>query len=190
MPRKVDHDERRRQLVEASWNVLCNEGLEGVSLRRVAEAADCTTGRIAHYFEGRDALLAASLRMAHKQTADRMRRIAATQKDPKIRLRDILLESLPLDERRHREWKVWLSFWAAAIGNEELAAENVLRYREWADALSAALSPIVGEPKANATAQTLVTLVDGLAIGATLNPSEEMRQYIVSQIDQRLAELN
>jgi AcrR family transcriptional regulator len=183
MPKKVDHDERRRELVQASWDVLCADGLEGVSLRRVALAANCTTGRIAHYFDGRDKLLIASLQMAHAQTGARMRSIAEAEPNPLKRLRAILLESLPLDARRLKEWQVWLSFWAASIGHDDLAAENQLRYKEWRQALRDALDPIVSAQEAIVQADRLVTLVDGLGVGATLTPTKQMRARAEGEID-------
>lgn len=189
MPKKVDHDERRRQLVEASWDVICADGLEGVSLRRIADAADCTTGRIAHYFNGRDDLLIASLRMAHDQAGARMRAIADRESAPLPRLRAILLEALPLDDRRHREWKVWLSFWAAAIGSPHLAAENTRRYQEWAQGLCMALKPLVKKSQIEEHAQRLVTLIDGLGVSTTLNPSPAARAYASAEVDAVLATL-
>lgn len=189
MPKKVDHDERRRQLVEASWDVICADGLEGVSLRRIADAANCTTGRIAHYFDGRDDLLVASLRMAHEQASTRMRAIADRESAPLPRLRAILLEALPLDDRRHREWKVWLSFWAAAIGSPDLAAENTRRYQEWGQGLSAALKPLVEKSRIDEYAHRLVTLIDGLGISTTLDPSPAARAYASAEVDAFLATL-
>ena len=189
MPKKVDHDERRRELVQASWDVLCADGLEGVSLRRVAQAANCTTGRIAHYFAGRDELLIASLRMAHTQAGARMRAIADSERDPLKRMRAILLESLPLDARRLKEWQVWLSFWAASIGHEDLAGENRRRYEEWRAVLEDALRPMVSGKQGGALADRLVTLIDGLGIGATLSPTKEGRQRAQSEIDRFLKSL-
>jgi len=183
MPKKIDHNERRRELVQASWDVLCADGLEGVSLRRVANAANCTTGRIAHYFEGRNELLIASLRMANTQAAARMRAIADSEDDPLKQLRAVLLESLPLDARRLKEWQVWLSFWAATIGNRELAAENQKRYREWRAALRSALKPLASANEIDLLADRLVTLVDGLGVGATLDPTKENRRRAEAEVD-------
>ena len=110
MPKQVDHALRRRQLVEASWDVIAAEGIEGVTLRKVAKAADCTTGRIAHYFSGREELVLSALRAAHKDAARRMMRIARSDADAQDRLRRVVFEGLPLDAARLREWKVWLVF--------------------------------------------------------------------------------
>ncbi len=183
MPKKVDHDARRLELVQASWDVLCEDGIEGVSLRRVADAANCTTGRIAHYFEGRDALLVASLRLANSQAAERMQAIADEETDPLKQLRAVLLESLPLDTRRLKEWQVWLSFWAATIGHKDLAAENQRRYAEWRTALQSALRPLTSISDATALADRLVTLIDGLGIAATLDPSKEKRRRAEAEVD-------
>ncbi|MDF1848065.1 MAG: TetR family transcriptional regulator C-terminal domain-containing protein [Parvibaculaceae bacterium] len=183
MPKKIDPNERRRELVLASWDVLCADGLEGVSLRRVADAANCTTGRIAHYFEGRDQLLIASLRMANAQAAERMQAIAESEADSLKRLRAILMESLPLDTRRLKEWQVWLSFWAASIGHKDLAVENQRRYAEWRAALQSALRALTSESDATILADRLVTLIDGLGIGVTLDPSKEKRRRAEAEVD-------
>eukprot|EP00439_Symbiodinium_sp_Y106_P088513 s1_g1049.t1 len=183
MPKKVDHDERRRELVQASWDVLCKDGLEAVSLRKVADAANCTTGRIAHYFDGRDELLVASLRLANSQAAERMQAIADSETNPLKRLRAILLESLPLDTRRLKEWQVWLSFWSATIGHKELATENQRRYQEWRAALTSAIRPLASNKDAPILADRLVTLIDGLGIGATLEPTKEKRLQAEAEID-------
>ena len=39
MPKIIDHDERRQELIEASWAVIAAEGLEGVTMRKIATAA-------------------------------------------------------------------------------------------------------------------------------------------------------
>ena len=38
MPKQVDHAVRRRELVEASWDVISREGIEALTLRKVAAA--------------------------------------------------------------------------------------------------------------------------------------------------------
>ena len=79
MPRLVDHDARKGELLDASLALVASEGIEAASLRRLARAADCTTGAITYYFEGRDALLVAMLRRAHQTTGARMLRSASSR---------------------------------------------------------------------------------------------------------------
>jgi len=39
MPKGVDHDERRAELAEAVWRVVETDGLEGLTMRRIAHEA-------------------------------------------------------------------------------------------------------------------------------------------------------
>src|SRR5690625_6408560 len=57
MPKKVDHQQRRAAMAEALWKVAAYQGLEAVSLSRVAQEAGVSKGRVQHYFPSRDALL-------------------------------------------------------------------------------------------------------------------------------------
>ena len=188
MPRKVDHDTRRRELVKASWEVIARDGLHGVTLRKVAAAAGCTTGRIAHYFSGRQELLLSALRAAHAAAGARMSRIAQSEAGAE-RLRKVVYEGLPLDAKRLEEWKVWIAFWAAAASDPELAREHALRYREWERLLSRLIGEITTVGDADARALDLVSLIDGLGIRAALVPSAGNRRLARTTIDAWVANL-
>lgn len=71
MPRIVDHAERRREIIHGVWQVIHEQGFAAVSLRRVAEAADVSVGRIQHYFTDRDDLLRQGCRLLIDGGADR-----------------------------------------------------------------------------------------------------------------------
>jgi AcrR family transcriptional regulator len=191
MPKQVDHALRRRQLVEASWDVIAAEGIEGVTLRKVAQAADCTTGRIAHYFSGREELVRSALRAAHKDAARRMMRIARSGAKAQDRLRRVAFEGLPLDAARLREWKVWLVFWASATSNAVLAEENVRRYADWQGLLESLLAEIGTD--ADTPAQTerqaleLASLIDGLGIRTTLAPTPANRRLARDAVNRWIA---
>ncbi len=189
MPRQVDHATRRRELVQASWDVIAREGIEGITLRKVAAAADCTTGRIAHYFAGRDDLIVSALRAAHSVAGERMTEIAKTDSNPRERLRRVIYEALPLDAARLREWKVWIAFWAAAASNGDLAKENARRYRQWQALLTKLLADIAGANDAPASALTLVSMVDGLGIRTTLVPSASNRRLARATVDRWIVAL-
>ncbi|WP_422363776.1 TetR/AcrR family transcriptional regulator [Pyruvatibacter mobilis] len=110
MPKIVDHKARRAELVEASWKVIETEGLDGLTMRKVASAAGCTTGRITHYFPDREALVLAALRAANEAAKARTTALLAKDLPPRARLQKCVEEGLPLDRQRQREWKVWIAF--------------------------------------------------------------------------------
>ena len=47
----VDPSERRAEVVAAAFGLLAEGGVEAATMRRIAAAADATTGRVTHYFE-------------------------------------------------------------------------------------------------------------------------------------------
>lgn len=189
MPKIVDHDARRRELVEASWAVIAEEGLEGLTMRKVAEAAHCTTGRITHYFVDREALILASLQTSNLATSKRVSDIIASDLPVYEKLIAMAEQTLPLDEERRMEVKVWLAFWSAATVNEALAKENDARMEEW----FVALLPLVKEaaPKVDAAHETnlLIGLINGLGIQAAVNPSRKNLAMARQTVEQHLKKL-
>ena len=163
MPKIVDEAERRETFLTASLHVIAWEGFGALTMRRVADAANCTTGALTHYFTDKEALLIATLQAAHTKTANRMAEVAQAELSDFLRLRAILLESLPLDDIRLREWKVWLAFWSASSSQPNLAKENAERYAEWRRLIERLLTPF--SPNVSSDAETLIALVDGLGLG-------------------------
>ena len=99
MPRVVDHQMRRDEIVAAAWQAIALDGIDGATMRRIAELAGCATGRLAHYFDSRNDILVAALGKVHSKASTRMADIAVGI-DGMPALRAVLLESLPLDDER------------------------------------------------------------------------------------------
>ncbi|WP_340645943.1 TetR family transcriptional regulator C-terminal domain-containing protein [Phenylobacterium sp.] len=169
MPRVVDSVSKRSEFVDASLDVIAREGLGAATLRRIAAEAGCTTGSVTHYFSGRDVLLVEALRSAHYAAAFRMTQAAAAAGSDAARLEAVVLESLPLDAVRLREWKVWQGFWSATSASGDLAAENARRYREWRDLLETLVAPFRRDPdEMRREASLLMAVVDGLGLRLAL----------------------
>jgi len=62
LPRIVDHDARRAELLTAAFEVFDAEGYGSVSMRGLARALGVSTGTLYHYFDGKDALFEALVR--------------------------------------------------------------------------------------------------------------------------------
>ncbi len=190
MPKPVDHALRRRELVAASWDVISREGLEALTLRKVAAAADCTTGRIAHYFEGREELLLAALSSAYAASEARMVRIEQSSRSAEDRLRGVIHEALPLNAERLKEWRVWLVFWAAAATNDDLAQENTRRYAAWQRMLARLITEHAGPVNAENLAFALIAMIDGIGIRTSLSPDAGNRKLARAAIDRWIADLD
>ena len=93
MPRVVDHDERRREIAAATWRAIDELGVDGTTMRAIAERAGCTIGRLNHYFDSREDMLVAALRYAHMRAGVRM--LATIEgRSSSDALRAVLLEEI------------------------------------------------------------------------------------------------
>ena len=161
MPRTLDAAARERAVIDAAWRLLAREGVEALTVRRVAAEAD---------------LAPSSLRYTFPTQADiRRKTVAAVSERLKQRLADLpetlegrawaraaLLELLPLDEQRRLEMHVFLAFGMAAMTDSELQplwSEADAAVRE----VCARVVASTGEA-ADAQADLLHALVDGLAL--------------------------
>jgi len=119
MPKKVDHDARREELVLAAWRVIAANGIDEVTIRDIARESGYSSGVLAHYFKNKDDLLAHALRLSHTRIRKRYDAEVETPVAADA-LRAILIDNLPMDEQRDMETRIEMSFWARALRNEAL----------------------------------------------------------------------
>jgi len=174
VPKVVDHAQRRRELVAATWAVVAAEGIEAATVRRIAEEAGCTTGRITHYFADKEEVLVAALRQVHRAAGRRMLAAIGPRSGLEA-LRAVLAEALPLDQERILEWRVWLAFWGSAATSARLQAEQHERYREWRGLLKRVLAtvPLSADIDLDRLVDQIVALVDGFGLQGVLDPQPE-----------------
>jgi AcrR family transcriptional regulator len=192
MPKVVDHEERRAELGAAVWRLASREGLEAVTVRRVADEAGWSTGAVVHYFSDKEELLL----FAFRTVADRVgRRLAAAEErtdEPLELARTWLVQGLPLDAERRAEVRVWFAFLGLALARPAFARAQRLTYRAWrrrvADLLDEAQrrGQVRADVDCAAAAAALVAVVDGLAIQSTFEPRALSGQRQAEILDQHL----
>lgn len=172
MPRVVDHEDRRRHIAEALWQVTVAHGLEGVSLRHVAAEAHMSMGLVQHYFTSKDEMLLFSLDALHEQVTERVARHIASASQPlgpRALVRAVLVELLPLDEQRRTEAQVGLAFMAQAAVHPPVAAALRANFDQLQQFVAdqIALARQGGDtchvPEPEAAAAELLALLDGLS---------------------------
>ena len=129
MPARGDHDARRRDVSQAVWEVLAANGFGGLTLRAVAARMGASTGLLTHYFPSKKALVRYALEVAQEHTQERDRFPAEGEGLPGLRA--ALLDVMPLTPESAAMNRVWVSFWDAALGDDELAAAELRRYERW-----------------------------------------------------------
>jgi AcrR family transcriptional regulator len=195
MPKVVDHERRRDELAAAVWRLAAREGLEGITVRRVAEEADCSTGALVHYFADKEELLLFAFRTVAERVQRRLAKAEERTDDPLELARGMLIEGLPLDRDRQQEVRVWFSFLGLALTRPALARAQRLTYRAWRERVAEYLREAqeAGAIRAGvdcaSEAAALVALVDGLAVQATFEPRALPAARQLELVDARLAEL-
>ncbi|HEU4807219.1 MAG TPA: TetR/AcrR family transcriptional regulator [Homoserinimonas sp.] len=130
MPRLVNHDQRRIEIVEAAWRIIARGGFAAATMREIASEAGFANGGLKHYFAGKDDLLAA----AFQHTFFRINERAAHTIGDRIGLEAIRLlciEMLPLDEERQVESRVTVAFWDRAASSKQLMKIHADSYAIW-----------------------------------------------------------
>ncbi|MFN8640435.1 MAG: TetR family transcriptional regulator C-terminal domain-containing protein [Candidatus Binatia bacterium] len=195
MPKIVHHDQRREAIARAAWRTIARAGLEASTVRAIARDAGCSTGVLQHYFPDKDALLLHALRLVTRQTGGRMAE-RANGRTGLAALRAVLREALPLDAASRLEWRIWLAFWSRAVHDAGLAAEQRRRYRDWRAVIRALLRDAQrrGEVSAHldpaGEADALVAFIDGLGLGAALEPARLSPARQRAMVDRYLRRLS
>ncbi|KAK1179303.1 TetR family transcriptional regulator C-terminal domain-containing protein [Streptomyces sp. NBS 14/10] len=196
MPKRVDHEERRRQIAQALWRIAAARGLDGASLRDVAAEAGISLGQLQHYFTSKDDMIVFALGHIEQLAQRRIRaRIEALPgaPTPRVVLRETLAEMLPLDEASRTGYLVQVSYFIRAVNDERLRAhaqEGIADLRAFfADQLKAAIAQgeVSADRDPDREAALLIALTDGLSAAVLME--YDSAQGALALVDLHLARL-
>ena len=171
MPKVVDIDERRAQLIAATSEAIARDGLANVTLRSIARSAGWTTGIVTHYFADKRSLVMATF----QYRADRARHQIDEAVARGESLLDAVISTLPLDAESLLDWRVSVSYIGASIGDEEMAQLHRRRLDTFIATVRAALRDeqragrLPAGVDTKVEADRLVVVMNGIAIQAVLH---------------------
>ena len=192
MPKIVDHDERRLELVDATWRIIARLGIEGATMREIALEAGFANGALKPYFPTKDTLLAFAFSHVFNRTNERIGAVTAG-KTGIAALRAFCVEVLPLDEERINEARIVIPFWQKAVNDPEKAAIHRESMEQWHAALlghlaeareSGAVTTAVDD---DALAGQLLNMLLGAQIWAALAPEGQTGLGLNEQLEGFLA---
>ncbi|MEV4759609.1 TetR/AcrR family transcriptional regulator [Micromonospora sp. NPDC049559] len=124
MPKRVDHEQRRRQIAAAVWRIAATRGLPAATLREVAAEAGVSMRLVQYYFTTKEQLLVYAFEQGARSAGERMRASFAAlgrPPEPVDVVRICLLELLPTDEESLMLARVHAAYYAAALTDAALA---------------------------------------------------------------------
>lgn len=189
MPRKIDHDDRRRQIADAVCALISRRGLEGVSLREVAGEAGVSMGAVQRCFSTKEDMLVFAQEHVNRRISERAQARIGGSASPVTMLAETLTAMLAADDPV--EARVWMAFTAQSAVDPALAEVQRGHYAGLAELLAVLLRAAqgAGEVRAGvdvpAEAETLIALADGLTVQILLGrrTAESARAMLHERLD-------
>lgn len=192
MPKIVDHDERRRVIVEALWRVVNRDGAHEVSVRHVAAEAGMPKSSIGHYVGTMPQLLGLAVDQLIESVTDDIMSIDVLALDRETAT-DIFMKLVPIAERRRHISGVWLLVLSQAGADPEVAAVLNRLNSAVAEGIQEVIEGMAKQGLVDASrdaareARRLHALIDGLSLQAMTDPdlrsADEVRAILRDEIE-------
>jgi AcrR family transcriptional regulator len=133
MPRRVDHEQRRRQIADALLRVAAVRGLHAAGMREVAAEAGVSVRLVQYYFGTKEELLLFATQQLAARFGERsMARISRLKQTagparPRDVIAAILTEALPADDEMRTFYVVYTAYLALSLTDPALAIAPLVK---------------------------------------------------------------
>jgi TetR/AcrR family transcriptional repressor of bet genes len=175
MPKIVDHDRRREEIAQVACQVVAEYGFRQATIARIARSAGYTTGMVAHYYDSKQDIILAALRLILKRIEERLQR---RQGEGGADLLAVLSEALALDKQRFIECAFWMAFWGQVSADKTLKRLNAWVHREYMRLFERCFathwprSSGWPKPRREQALRSVVTFINGLTASAVTSPAD------------------
>ena len=170
--RRAEPDARRQSLIEAAARVLAQRGASGASVRTICAEAGVSPGLLRHYFDGIDALIAATYAWTDEQVGRWLdEAVAAAGSDPRARLLAYVTASFRPPIADPQLLATWIAYWSLVKSNPEMERLHGELYAGFRGELETMLAECGVTPdRIRLAAIATTALVDGLWLELCLAP--------------------
>jgi TetR/AcrR family transcriptional repressor of bet genes len=185
MPKIVDHEQRRNEIALVACRVVAEYGFDQATIVRIARQAGYTTGMVAHYFDTKQDIIVAALRLILRRIEQRLN---PDSSDSEPELLTLLTEALPLDETRYIECAFWIAFWGQVPADKRLKNINAGLHQEYLRLFERCLArgwrdwsrwPSVIREQ---TLRSLVTFINGLTASTVASRADWPAERQIEQL--------
>jgi TetR/AcrR family transcriptional repressor of bet genes len=189
MPKIVDHAKRRAEIAHVACQVFASHGFERATVARIARAAGYTTGMVAHYYDSKQDIILAALRLVLLRIEERLTRERGGGEE---NLKSVLSEALAIDPQRFTECAFWMAFWGQVSADPKLTRLNAWVHREYMRLFTRCIALYWPEwrgwPESlrDQVLRSVVTCINGLAAGAVTSPRDWPARLQIEQLSLQL----
>ncbi len=172
---RIQPEMRREHLVEATLRCLAEHGHAGVSVRKIAAAADVSIGLINHYYPSIDQLISHAYETLSGGIATGLLEASESGVGPRDSLSRFIQESFGPAVLNPDMLGVWVVFWSMVRHSADMQAVQQRTYGQYRQVLERHLAALARDNNLTdiniqAAATALNALLDGLWLTWCLNP--------------------
>jgi len=183
-------DLRRRELVEATMEVISELGFEKATIADISKRAGFSMGYLHHHFRNKDEILLETKRVYYADMRQYLVNTIIPVSDPRTRLRIIIDANFRSEQFTPENAYTWVSFIARVPFNAEYRRFQNIVTRRLHSNLLFNLKQLLAQEKAEAATDKLITLLHGywvqLGIDRDSIDSESVIQRMNLGIDRLL----
>lgn len=191
MPKLGMGEIRRKQLIDATYVVLHRDGMEDLTLKKIADEAGIVTSQITHYFGTKQALIEATMRdlVASLLREVQLRRRQADSVIGEVAA--IVDGNFATSQTSDMAVAVWLYFWSRVPYEPEFQRLQKICDYQLRKYIMGSLRNIVPKREAESIAETIIALAYGLWLrdahsGHTVVPANTAHGIALAVVQARI----
>lgn len=169
MPKVIDHDQRRKDIIDVTWGLIVKGGIEAATMREIANEAGFANGALKHYFPGKDEIVQGAFERALGMMGEH---VAAEVGDKRGigALRAVCRATAPLEPDAVTAGRVLLAFWERAVSNDDLHQAYLKHLDAWRSGLASYIADgrAAGEIVTSTPDDQLVDEIVLMNVGSTI----------------------
>lgn len=178
------------QILEATREVVLEQGFGGTRIQDVARRLHLSTALIHYHFSSKDDLLAETLRYVADTEIRRLEAAVAGEADALAQLARVVAAYIP--GRGDTSWHLWIDAWGEALRNPRLRDISRELDQAWVALLERIIRAGVADrrfrcPDPHAAAWRITALMDGLALQVVLHRSLLSRARMIRYTREAIA---
>lgn len=170
-PRTRIEDLRRGELISAAHRVFMEHGLSGLTTARICAAAGMSPGILSYYFDGKDEVLYAMVRMNNRALVQDVVARLRHAPTPWDRLEAIIEGNFPAAFFERNVANAWLSVCAASARNDRFARLQRLFHARLASNLASVLGHAVPTDARVRLILSVTAQIDGFWLRKSTDPN-------------------
>ncbi|HLR61358.1 MAG TPA: TetR/AcrR family transcriptional regulator [Lentibacillus sp.] len=118
MPKKIDHAERKDQIVEAMFRIIHHSGFEKVTLREIAKEGELSLGSVQYFFPKQKDIYMFAMDVIYQRFEERMQKVAQVNQggfENAVRMLKQIVQANTEEERMEND--IWMKFSIMATMN-------------------------------------------------------------------------